>query len=446
MVEMYDQDIDRAFEILGVKTAAEEPTTAMGQYGVPAALGIGGAGLLYGLLRKQRFAADPILRAIQRASGGKLTALDYSTKDPAFREALKKHPHSWMPDWLRKMVIKMTRGVDDVKLHRLKTEDLPQRTDELQRLMRGKKLKPATPQEVEGAVINQGEPLLHRQYRGDVNPTGNIEDQFRIGWDKHLESEFLQKHMPGAGPESYGLISDYLTRAVGKKSTEAQVQALQRALQKKRPGGYIIKPRTAAGTGEIIQGTDDLTQLLRDPSRRGEWTRDMLQNPQHYVVQERIPIATERRLPFVGRKHHPGKAELPVEYRVHVVGGRIVPEAISRRYGTVGGLNPLKTRREKQELIRQLQPQLEQLPEKARSGMLMGMDVARTQGGKYRVIESNPMGGQSGFLQPDITHAPTLSPHKVYKAVTGRESKPLAAAKALAGGGAAARLGYAATQ
>jgi hypothetical protein len=444
MEPTYEHGVDHALTVLGVKTAAEE--SAASQYGLPAALGLGGAGLLYALLRKQRLSADPILRAIQKASKGKLTTLDYSTKGPAFREAMGHHPHAWMPDWLRKLVIKTTRGVDDVRLRRLQAEDLPQRTDDLRRLIQGKKLRPVTPEKVEGAVINQGEPLVHRYYKGDVNPTGAIEDQFRIGWDKHLESEFLQKHMPGAGPESYGLISDYLTRAMGKKSTEAQVKALQAALQKKRPGGYIIKPRTAAGTGEIIQGTDDLTQLLRDSGRKGEWTRDMLQNPQHYVVQEHIPIATERRLPFIGRKHHPGKAELPVEYRVHVVGGRIVPEAISRRYGTVGGLNPLRTRREKQELIRQLQPQLERLPEKARSGMVMGMDVAKTRGGQYRIIESNPMGGQSGFLQPDITHAPTLSPHKVYKAITGRESKPLAAAKALAGGGAAAGLGYAATR
>jgi hypothetical protein len=446
MGAMYEHGVDHALELLGIKTAADDSTIK--RYGIPTALGLGATGALYALLRKQRLSADPILRAIQKASGGKLTALDYSARSPALAEAIgAKHPHAWMPDWLRKMMIKVTRGADDVRLHRLTHEELPGRADELRQLLRGQKLKPATAvEEIEGALINQGEPWLHRGYRGSVNPTGDIQDAMRIGWDKQREAEFLQKYMPGVGPTPFGTVEDYLTKGMRRRGTEAQTAALQRALLKKRPEGFIIKPRAGAATGDIIRSTDDLTQLLTDPGQKGRWVRDMLENPQSYVVQEHLPIATERRLPFIGGKHHPGQAQLPVEYRVHVVGGRIVPGAISRRYGTVGSLNPLKTRREKQELIRQLQPHLEKLPAQTRQEMLLGMDVVRTPGGQFRVIETNPMGGQSGFLQPDVTHAPTLAPHRVYKAITGRESKPLAAAKALAGGGAAAGLGYAATQ
>lgn len=402
-------------------------------------LGLGGLGTAatYALLRKVRLSGNPVLRAIQKASKGKLTGVDYSTRSPALQEAIGvKHPHAWMPDWLRRPVMKLTRGVDEVKLHQLTHEQLPERHQAIMDILQRRTPKKVPQQQIEGAAVNFGEPALGRHYRGDVTPTGNIEDALRLAADKHLEAQWLERVMPGLGPKPYGTVQDFLRSRA--RDPAKRIAQLQRKLQKAQPGGFIIKPRSAAATGDVIKSTDDLMELMHAPGQKGEWVREMLKRPEQFVVQESIPIATERRIPFFGRKQHAGRAEMPVEYRVHTVGGQIVPGATVRRYPTTGALNPFKTWRERRELTRQLQPHLDKLPAQQRDQMMMGMDVVRTPQGQFRVIETNPIGGQSGFLAPDITHAPTLAPHRVYRAITGRTSKPLAAATALGAGGTVA--------
>lgn len=413
MTPFYKYGVQNALDQLGLADQ-EKP---LWRRALPAALGLGGSAALYALLRKQRLSTDPILRAIQKASKGKVTALETAGAS-----------HNVAP-WLERQIIKLTRGADDVVLRKM-TPQLEQTLDQIKaKALRGEKLPAIKPTRVEGTVQNYTDPELSALYRGDVNPTGNITETLRTQNDKLLEAQLLHQHMPGVGPKPLGTIRDYTPSGKGSLAD------IQQNLRAQHPEGYIIKPRSGPSTGgDIIMHSDDLTQLT---GKRKTWAERMLQKPEEFIVQEKMPLATEKRIPIFGRKYHPGREELPAEWRIHTVGGRIVPKAMSRRYPTMSALNPFKTWKEKREIIRQIQPQLEKLPEAYRKEMMMAMDVARTPQGTYRIIETNP-GGQSGFLAPDVMKIPTTAPHQVYKAVTGRESKPLAAAKAILGGGALA--------
>lgn len=426
---------ERALDQLGITKPS-----ALRQYGAPAAAGIGATGLLYALLRKQKLSADPILRALQRGSKGRLTALDYSaSKSPGLNATLGNHPHKNMPEWLQKLIMKITRGVDDVKLHRLIESDLPQRERAVGNILRGNRRPPAVRRvtDVEGAVLNQAEPILQQRFRGDINLSGNYRDALRMG-DKHHEAMILDKYMPGVGPAPIGTAGQLIPEELLGNSPEKQLAALTKSL-KGTPGGYIIKARSGGNTGPsaLLDEADDLTQLYRAQGPKGDMIRRVVSDPHAYVVQERIPLASEKLLPFTSYRQG-GRTHVPIEFRTHVVNGRIVPDAVTRRYPTVGALNPFETRRMRKEIVDQLQPQLDKLPERYRNELTMALDTGRTTDGTWRIIETNPSGGQSGFMQPDMSGVPTLTPHRVYRAITGRESKPLAAAKALAGGGLAA--------
>jgi len=413
MSSPYQRGLQHALSRLGLRKK-EKPAW---QKALPAMVGLGGSAALYALLRKQRLSLNPVLRAIQKASKGKVTALEYSGGS-----------HPKLPEWLERQIIKLTRGADDVKLHRMTPIARNQAFNQLeQQVLEHGTLPQFNPTRIEGAAHNYFDPYLGTQYRGSVNPSSNIRETLEL-LDKQHEAEVLHKVMPGIGPKSFGTAGDYLP------VQGLTLSDLQNNLRTAHPEGYIIKPRRAGATGDVITHTDDLTALQ---GKRQAWAQALLKNPEHFVVQENIPFATERRIPYFSRKYHPGRAQLPVEYRLHTVGGQIVPEAMIRRYPTLGGLNPFRTAKEKRELVRQLQPQLDKLPEAYRQDMMMALDAIKTPEGKWRLIETNP-GGRSGFLAPDVSHVPTLAPHHVYKAITGRTSKPLATVKSLAGGAAAA--------
>lgn len=439
----YKQGADTVLQRLGL----QQPEESGWRKALPWLGGAAGTAALYGLLRRVRLSKNPALRKIQEAAKGKLTGIEergsamgmlanHAPKLPQSIQTWLKNKTGIddirdimvaLPTHWQKRLLKLTRGVDDVRFTdpALEAELEPI----LHRLTRNPKaVSPITPEKIEGGLFNFRPPEHHLMFRGSANPTGNVRDT-RLLEDKALETRVMQEYMPEVSPKLYGTPKKFI-------QPNESAEVLQQRLQAMHPEGYIIKPRFGAAAGDVLTNKHNLQELAQGGGQRQEWITDMLKKPDDYIVQSRLPILTEKRMPIWGKKYHPGAAELPVEYRVHTVGGRIIPGAMIRRYPTTGALNPFKTWLERRRLIREIQPQFDKLPAKYRDELSMALDVAKTSKG-FKLIETNP-GGQSGFLAPDYIGIPSTAPHQVYKAITGRTSKPMAVAKALTGGGAIA--------
>lgn len=429
----YIQGKNRVLETLGL----QQPDKPAWQHAIAPALGLGATAGLYALLRKQRISPDKILGALQRSSKGRMAIIASSQKGAI------PGTHPGLPDWLSRILIKATRGADDVIMHKPTPEELATIPERWGKMMSGSRAKDPRVRKVRGAVMNSANPTYSQFYQGDAEVGHDIRRTHRLR-DKLREAKLLHRYMPGVGPKPYGTVKKYLRSAIDEP-VEAQLANLQAQLQKAHPQGYVVKPRHAGATGDIIHNEHNLIDLARGNNQKSKWVQDMIQNPDAYVVQERIPIATEARLPLIGRQYLPGSSRLPAEMRFHVIGGRIIPDAIIPRYPGAGVFNPFRRMREKRELIRQLQPEIDKLPEVYRRDLMYGADAVRTPENKWRIIETNP-GEHSGFMQPDITHIPTTLPHAIYKAVTGRHSPVAAGTKALLGGGALAGTAVAAQE
>jgi hypothetical protein len=374
------------------------------------ALGVGGAAALYPLLRRVRLSKIPGLRQLQQASRGHVTTLAEAADNQ-----LQQH---WLGRLLGpKRTTALMRGADDVVMMDAAT----------------------APRKVQGAVFSSVPSDIDRgQIKGTLDLGLRQSNKLPEQWtDKLYEGEQMARYMPGVGPKTQ-LPPSYLA----DMPTEAALQDLQ---QQMRQSNQILKPRNAAATGNVILPTDDLAALYAEKSQRGDWLREALRRPEDYILQEKLPIKYERRLP--GKrfaKLHPGRSEVPMEYRVHVVNGVIVPGAIVPRTPGRSSINPFHQRRVRREIVQQLQSHVQNLPREITHNQILPLDVVATPQGGYRIVELNAgPGGISGFLTPEETGAFNTAPHAIYKAITGRHSKPMAAAKALLGGGALAGAGAA---
>jgi len=290
---------------------------------------------------------------------------------------------------------------------------------------------------VEGAVFAGGhiDPGAGYQVRSDINLIQKPENIFRMQ-DKVRESKILNRSLKGALPNS-----EYAGRFLKRKGSPiSRLRALQAKLRAQYgDAGYVMKQVHGSDTkGRILTHSDDLVSVYKskdDPRKR--WVHEMLRNPNSMLVQERIPMAQERVL--YGRMRGKRVHTVPSEYRVHVIDGQVVPKATYQRWSATSNLNPFKSRSRRQ-AEQEVQALLNNLPKKYRRGTPMALDVVRDTNGRLRLIETN-MGGNSGFLQPDVTGAKTLAGHRLYKTVTGRDSPAMAAIKGLGYGGMTAYTG-----
>lgn len=431
-----------------IKTAAKDPPKEKAHKQKPsilrraANLGLAGAAgygaYRYG--RKVKLSKDPLLRAMQEKAKGRLTHIDalevgdkrstgIAKRIKEYRrgvdEIIEENPRQW------------ERGYDAMEypMWERGAKKLPKGA--LERAAGKKKKK------IEGAIHTIGQPSQAQKYDAGLNLDSSAEDLLRIGASKLEEAKYFGRAGGMAKSERAEGMVNKLRSGSGPMSEVEQLDKLQAALKKKFPKGYVVKPvssEASSGVPTHNQRWGDLLLGKGDPEH-AKWVRGVLKKPKDFMFQEYISIAKEKplltRTPKIADKAGRSikvRGEVPSEYRVHVMGGKVVPGGSSHRWALGRELNPFR-RKEIKEMEKFVQDNVNQLP-KSRTGIPMAMDVVKTTDGKWRIIESNP--GRSGFLVPDQTGALSGAPHAVYKAVTGRSSKPAAAAKGLAAGAATA--------
>jgi len=393
--------------------------------------------------RKVKLSKDPLLRAMQEKSKGRLTHID--ALDPGKARATG----------VKKKLKEYSRGVDEIIeetprqwQRRYEAVEYPMWHEGRSKLPKGALEEAAGKRQkrVEGATHAIGYPSQLHGYKSDLPLGSSTEDILRIGSNKIEEANYFGRAGGMAKSERADKMVEKLKSGSGPMSDAEQLDKLQASLKRRFPNGYVIKPVSSSASGGVPTHNQRWADLLAgkgDPEH-AKWVKDALKNPKEYMFQEYIPIAKEKAL-FARPPKKPGEAgqriqfrgEVPSEYRVHVFGGKVVPGASSHRWAMGREFNPLQ-RKSMKEMEKFVQDNIEKLPE-SRRGMPMALDVAKTTDGKWRIIEANP-GGESGFLIPDIAKTPTLAPHAVYKAITGRSSKPIATAQGIAAGAVTANV------
>jgi hypothetical protein len=393
------------------KLSAKEQDRGALQSIAPLLAGLGAASLAYGLSRKQRLSESPVMQAIQKASKGRLTILDTLEKGD-------------VPSLLGRMLKRVARGADDVveipySRWSRDAEGLPYRSAKLP----GAK-------KIEGAVMAQAhDPIVARRFRGDVEVGEDVATIKRLE-NKLTESRVLRRYVPEAFPRSEQLA------LAGGRGPENRLRALQERLRNRYPHGYVIKPIDEAATGGVITHDHDLVELLhgKDRPMYGRWTKQLLKDPEEFMVQEHISIAKDRALLSKREgKVMVGKT-VPAEYRVHAIGGQVVPGATHHRWAISSEINPFSSLApEISRVNKATQVHLSKIPRNKLPNLPMALDVVRDTKGAYKIIETNP-GGGSAFLAPEQSGIPTLTGHMHYKAITGRDSPALATAKGMLAG------------
>lgn len=438
---------------------ADDPTKTEKPSKLPAiAAGLGAAGvaapLLYNAIRRPTYSTHAGLRAIQKASKGR------------FARTIHDKPKSRAGQWLQK------------KLYD---------ADELKHIS---EKQPKKPMKFEGAVHHFDPEWGPKYLKGTVNPGTSPASQGlsnRIAEDKWREYLFFEKHAPGSmartqsmqqvmrqmgvkrvpkDPKKQRQLMDELQGRLGKSyGTEAGKEA---------PGGYLLKeiggaqsagvfPQEKHNFGSLLSKSkqkkiqsklDKLDkQLDKDEITSAQWEKafkelrgqegfagrvleQTIKNPRNVVVQQKVPIAETTGLRRLVSKAlgQPASKEI----RVHVIGGKAVPELATARFDPTMGLFERKLPREASEYAQSI---VDKLPKNVRQTEF-GMDIAPLQGGGFKLIEANP-GGQSGLLHPEKG---PLAPFRLRKAMTGQWSPTVAGAGAGAGALAAGGAAYGGTR
>ena len=402
------------------KTAEDESFVSRHRNSLGLGVGtVAGVGA-YLLGRRVKLSKDPVLRAMQVKSKGNLTHLDVLPKE---MEGVQRPPLEGL-----------FRGG---KVVSMSEEEAAKRSAAI---ARGE----AQPLQIRGAIQTAASPDELRAVQSDL-PLSTTPKEFMSGElrGKLREAEYLRPTGIAAKSES---AAPYLkTRDPDDMKT---LDALQEQLSAQYPKGYVVKPTMgsfAPGVPTHEHRFADILQGKGSPEHQ-QWMKELLRDPDKYMVQEHVPIAKERAL-LSSPPVKPGEksrrlqvgAEVPVEYRVHAYGGRVVPGASVHRWAGGSELSPLR-RKEIREMENVVQGAIDKLPVN-REGIPMAMDVVRTPSGEWRIIEGN-IGTQSGFMGPQVGRFPLPSKpgHALYKAVTGRQSPLEAGIKATAVGGATTAL------
>jgi hypothetical protein len=420
-----------------------------------AALAATGAGAgAYRYLRQRRLSKNPLLRKIQLQSKGKFTrVLPYTGEERgAIGRALDRL---------------FEAGGGKV----LYEQDLEALRDQL-----GKKMR------VSGAVLHRrrtGTDYL----KGDVNLTSNkaarkIHEALRN--DKWREYELINKVAPGVMGRSEN-IKDILARMgydkipIDPAEQAKMLKALQAELKARYPKGFLLKDTRSAETGGLFptekddfnkllqrwlksgyhadkekalkelasQGIDHFTSEYRKALKRkyidtysGRVLEKLLDNPELVMVQEKLPLEQGSLLGrLVGKfTGNPSTKEM----RVHVVNGVVVPELVVPRFDPMMLITGRKHMRQAEAVANKI---IKNLPKEYRRATF-AMDITpvrnpRTGKIEYKVIETNPSGVSGMFYARNNP----IAGFKLYRAFTGRHSRPVAAmggalAGTLAGAGA----------
>jgi hypothetical protein len=285
------------------------------------------------------------------------------------------------------------------------------------------------------------------------------------GGDKAREAEFFSRYAPGAMGETLSLdkVLQEMGHSprkgrIGRKRLEKLLPELQQHLRTRFPQGFVMKEtRGVQSAGRFPTHKDDLLDLLNtyDQQNLGQVFQDKLNavarsqakntnpvyremqqtpgwsgrvldqlrtSPDNVLVQEMLPIERKEGLrgTLADLLGNPRNQEI----RVHVEGGRAVPELAVSRY------DPLMHVFDRQKLTdaaAYAQSIIDKLPEEYRAANY-AMDIAPVQTGGFKLVESNPT-ANSGLL----SNVP-LAPELLARQMTGRWGKHVAGA----GAGAAA--------
>lgn len=254
--------------------------------------------------------------------------------------------------------------------------------------------------------------------------------------DKHHEQELIRKYMPEAHMPTY----------VGKVKGKAGLKAMHEKMFRKAHPDFVSKDAIKAGEphyfvkARIDEGSSgwgghgfvnsyDIDRFLKGKSI-DDWKYDqithMMKNPEKYIMQPRIPMAYSR------------LAQGNRELRVHTMGDKVIRNSATVRQDNWGDIRKLRAAEDF------TQEYLDKLPAKYKTkNIFRSPDIASTPEGKFKFIEMNPGGADSGFLDPheimdypDYVLSAIRSNAAMYKHITGRSTPLMAglAGTAAAGG------------
>jgi hypothetical protein len=282
--------------------------------------------------------------------------------------------------------------------------------------------KQGHPTHVDGTVWHAN--LREAEYFiGTRNPVIEQLDILKlIESDKWEEAKILMAAVPDAFPRTENLAD--VIRAIGDNPALSDPQKLERLsqeLKRRYPEGFFLKPISGFSSDgtfpsdksdfdavyesfihdvkPVIErrlketGGDSDTvhlELKRMPNYSGRVLEQLLAHPEQVIVQAKISPA----FGAVVRTAE-GPKPLIVEFRVHVVEGKVLVGATETRWEdlrSVSGSTYAEVEAFAQHVVNRLPPAMRK--------MCFGMDVMKTADGRYKVVELNG-GGESAYLYPD---------------------------------------------
>lgn len=265
------------------------------------------------------------------------------------------------PGKVRKWVDKTMHGVDDVHY-------LPHN-----------KPTPKNPQKIKGRAIHTQD--WHPEYVKGKNDVGDVSKSRlsqKIEGDKGYESRFIRKHSP-----KHAIPTKELSKSHAGKA------GLSKLHKGYKGENYLVKPREgfASGVGgEEFLWSKDIQKFLSGeklPAKKQKLVRQVMKNPKNFIAQKDLGI---KKSPITRK---------PSEFRVHGVGGKVLPGATGIRGANID--DAVRSRGAE----KHLQEFLDSLPENVRKeNISWNADVARTKDG-LKLIELNPGTYSSGLLDPE---------------------------------------------
>ncbi len=400
----------------------------------------GGLGLgAYALARRPSLANPkkwPILRKIQDMAGGKMLRAD-------IRGAPEVAPHG-----IQKLRRRMKYGPEVFE------EGIP--TSRIGTTKKPTAVWSGQQEPIKGTF----DPSLG-PHAGETETAEWMQNYVEYLGDKLEQARLLAKEAPGTMARTLSvadIAKKYGIKVRPGRTLDKDLKQLQDALHKEFDGKYIIKTRGAreggdvgaASSGIFPSGETNLAESYKKwkamrpeyqksleeleelggethvntmiegfrkrPGYEGRVVDELLHN--NVIFQEKLPLKqySDRVVKKLQQKGFiPNR-----EYRIHSIGGKVMPSLAMPRSPT----NPIQSIVETikaRHAAKWVQKNVMDKLQGAAKEISYGMDVAPLKGGGYRVLELNP-GGASGLLQH-----PVVGAQQLHKAVTGRHTKSMAA-------------------
>lgn len=430
-----------------------------------AAAGLAGAGT-YALMRRPSFSKNPALRKIQEhaSSKGFHRVVDVNQGAPAIEPSWYKRVYqSTLPrindkgelNTLNKMKLWLHEGSEAIPVAshpKTHAPYIPGRPDGV---------------DIEGYAFDRSVGPLARvrknPIRGGLDIEGPIETQRALGrmasGGKRFEANLLQRHAPGAHPDSVTNLAPHVPR--GRKPAAERAKALQEALREHMASrgidDYALKPSQGVASGGMFprSGGDwgkDVARFekhMADPTHARAYRKVMSEGSandvadylRHHGIAEGVAVKDALKDPSRALAQEWRSGALG-EYRVHAAGGVVPKDLVMARHS--GSTLKTMTSGVDIDALRDFAQKdvIDKLPPAYRKGSY-GMDVMpfRKPDGtvEFKVLELNPhtrgssntAGGGSGLLDPQIRPG---AGWRHYRAMTGRHAEPVAAAGALGAG------------